>query len=70
MINTLNKTLKHMEDNNLPCHEVKLAIYLLESKDDKKDKCNHCKNFSKCKKSFVGGKGLMCQWFPTRFEHK
>ena len=70
MIDTLNKTLKHMEDNSLPCAEIKLAIYLLENEVEDNDKCDKCKNFAKCQKSFVGGKGLMCQWFPTRFEHK
>ena len=55
-----------MEANELPCSEIKLAIYLAEN--NKVNKCDNCKNFNKCKKSFVGGKGLMCQWYPNRFE--
>jgi hypothetical protein len=30
MIDTLKKALEHMQSNELPCSEVKLAIFLLE----------------------------------------
>lgn len=32
MLNKLKEVLKYLQDNDLPCHEVKLAIYLVENK--------------------------------------
>ena len=34
MLETLKETLAHMQANNLPCAEVKLAIFLLETSKD------------------------------------
>lgn len=57
-----------MNKNGLPDSEIKLAIYLEEMKNKNSNKCDLCVSFTKCKKQFVGGKGMLCQWYPTRFE--
>ena len=66
MIETLEKTLKYMEEKELPCAEVRLAIYLLER--ECVGECDKCRKFSDCKKEFVGGHGKSCEWYPPRFD--
>ncbi len=67
MLNNLKVTLQYLQDKELPCAEVKLAIWLIE---EKLNKCNHCRNLAKCAKQQIGGEGKTCEWFPSRFEEK